>query len=99
MRTQRWLVAIAALCIGCGNPEFGGEKGALRFQFSLTGCSSPNVNASQTSLARGGSTVLEVGDPQARMAFDVSSESPAVLTPQAATIEMGCDQNCKSTGG
>lgn len=97
MRTQRWLLAVAGLCIGCGNPEFGGEKGALKFQFGLSGCTT--VNASQTALASGGTTVLVIGDPQARMALDVSSDSPQIVAPHETSFELACDQDCKSTSG
>jgi hypothetical protein len=98
MRTYRWWLAIGLTCFSCGDPEYGGDRGALRLRFGLGGCSS--TPASKSVLAKGGVTDLLVGDPKKHERLEVSSSSPDVVSVVGdGKITMTCDSKCEQTNG
>ncbi len=86
-KLTRLMIAFAVVSFGCQDPEYGGEKGALRLRFGLGGCTS--VAASKSTLARGGSNELLVGDKKLD-SLRVEAESPAVVATSKTTLSLEC---------
>lgn len=99
MKLIRLVVAFAVVSFGCQDPEYGGEKGELRFRFGLGGCT--NVAATKGKLARGGSTDLLVGDTKGkRTSLTIETASPGVVTSSKGVLELQCTgEGCKETQG
>lgn len=99
MKLIRLVVAFAVVSFGCQDPEFGGEKGALRFRFGLGGCT--NVPATKGKLARGGTTDLFVGDTKdKRTSLNIEAASPGVVSTSKGVLELTCQgEGCKETQG
>jgi len=86
-KLTRLMIAFAVVSLGCQDPEYGGEKGTLRLRFGLGGCTS--VAASKSTLARGGSNELLVGDKKLD-SLRVEAASPAVVATTKSTLSLEC---------
>ncbi len=97
MRLLRFGVVFGIISLGCQDPDYGGEKGALRLRFGLGGCTS--VPAAKSALATGSTTELQVADTrEKRTSLRVSSADTAVVSLGAEALALACTGDaCEET--